>query len=677
MDGNSNESSPISDNISSSNDSSSDSSGWRTGYIQGNTFSNKKITYRVINGMAIFEGDIILATTPMELERLKRPLVKGVGRTGEHFRWPRGEIPYVIQSTLPNQNRVSDAILHWQNNTPILFVKRTDSNAKYYPNYVSFTQYVPKPGEKQEEVFHCSSAIGMQGRGEQLVIVSDQCITGDVIHEIGHAVGLWHEISRTDREDFITIVWDNIDRQYIHNFDQHVTDGDDIGEYDYCSIMHYGAWFFANKPGLTKENQTIRVRQPNRPCGDVTKANSIGQKNGLSDGDIQAVIEMYGYTDPTVIRNTLLGYLEAYMVRSVGRPSERTANLYHNRRMVISPSPLLIGPWNLLDLKTQFSFGLRPAIVEDADTSLEVFWTESNRLHHAYHNGPEWPFQQTGPETPILQEVKTDAQNISYLGHPVVGRDAEGRLEVFFVGGDDPRQLYFALQSESDKKLDLFHPLGHPPGVYWSPNRSPAVAQNADGRLEVFIVGADNILYHRWQTEPKSNSQWSEKWETLSDPSVSDPVLARNADGRLEVFVIRYEDKRLYHRWQIKANDSSQWSGWASLQTTESILPRSRPAVAQNADGRLEVFIVGADNILYHRWQIKANDSSQWLPADKWETLVETSWPFSSNPVVISARPGTSPIHDQMAVFMVGSDKQLLYSMKDNATEAWSSWYTY
>ena len=68
MNGNSNENAPVSDNTTSIADTR-DSSEWQTGYIQGNTFSNKKINYRIINGMAIFEGDIILATTPREIEK--------------------------------------------------------------------------------------------------------------------------------------------------------------------------------------------------------------------------------------------------------------------------------------------------------------------------------------------------------------------------------------------------------------------------------------------------------------------------------------------------------------------------------------------------------------------------------------------------------------------------------
>ena len=54
-------------------------------------------------------------------------------------------------------------------NTPIRFVERTDSQcSNIIQTYVSFEQYVLKPGEKQEEVFHCSAYLGMQRRGDSL-----------------------------------------------------------------------------------------------------------------------------------------------------------------------------------------------------------------------------------------------------------------------------------------------------------------------------------------------------------------------------------------------------------------------------------------------------------------------------------------------------------------------------
>ena len=56
-----------------------DSNEWYTGYIQGNTFTNKEVKYRLHNGRAIFESDIILSDTPTGIEHLRHRKVKGIG----------------------------------------------------------------------------------------------------------------------------------------------------------------------------------------------------------------------------------------------------------------------------------------------------------------------------------------------------------------------------------------------------------------------------------------------------------------------------------------------------------------------------------------------------------------------------------------------------------------------
>ena len=126
----------------------------------------------------------------------------------------------------------------------------------------------------------------------------------------------------------------------------------------------------------------------------------------------------------------------------------------------------------------------------------------------------------------------------------------------------------------------------------------PAVANNADGRLEVFVRGTDNALWHNWQTAP--NNGWS-GWASEGGVLTSNITVGSNADGRLEMFV-RGTDQALWHNWQTAPNNG--WSGWAS----EGGVLTSDIAVGKNADGRLEVFVRGTDSALWHNWQTAPNN---------------------------------------------------------------------
>ncbi|XP_055636106.1 zinc metalloproteinase nas-14-like [Toxorhynchites rutilus septentrionalis] len=194
----------------------------------------------------------------------------------EAYRWPNGIVPYQFDASC-GQRQCQPAIL----------------NAIEVLHRINCVRFVPKSVDQVEHIrFHhskhgCGSWVGYRpNRSEPLdVRLDDAClgVTGAVQHELLHVLGLFHEHTRPDRDEYVEILWDNIEPNFRQNFVKGSYEYmDTFGlPYDYESLMHYPSFAFA-RPGSTV---TMLSRQ--------NRSSEFGQTKGASFWDLEKVKQMY------------------------------------------------------------------------------------------------------------------------------------------------------------------------------------------------------------------------------------------------------------------------------------------------------------------------------------------------------------------------------------------------
>ncbi|CAH3196015.1 unnamed protein product, partial [Porites evermanni] len=226
------------------------------------------------NELGLFEGDIILTPAQRFAVDMGLDLNDGFTRGSSAYsrrQWPNGVVPYTFDPTIC-MCRPSGRVLH-------RFGLKTG---------IHFAHFGLESGMVFEVTTRvCSSYVGRIS-GKQIINLARGCWQmGTVAHEMAHALGFYHEQSRPDRDDYVTIRTENIKAgKNVVNFKKQSSYSvDSLGTpYDYGSIMHYGTSYFS------KNGQpTIVVKKPGvRPYNA-----QIGQRKGPSAIDVKQMNLLY------------------------------------------------------------------------------------------------------------------------------------------------------------------------------------------------------------------------------------------------------------------------------------------------------------------------------------------------------------------------------------------------
>ncbi|XP_013039908.3 meprin A subunit alpha isoform X1 [Anser cygnoides] len=211
-------------------------------------------------GLDLFQGDILLPKNQRNALR------------NESYRW-KFPVPYILGDNLD------------------LNAKGVILQAFEMFRLKSCIDFKPYEGERTYIFFRkesgCWSMVGDLQTGQNLSIGAGCDYKAIVEHEILHALGFYHEQSRMDRDDYVTIWWDEIIADKEHNFlkydDSFITDLNT--PYDYESVMHYAPFSFNKNASIP----TITAKIP--AFNDI-----IGQRLDFSAIDLERLNRMYNCT---------------------------------------------------------------------------------------------------------------------------------------------------------------------------------------------------------------------------------------------------------------------------------------------------------------------------------------------------------------------------------------------